>query len=69
MKKHLDSSTMAGNDIKTQQEQIMIAVGECIVTWSMVERGITLVFCECMDGQFKGGDSWINAVVFEAVVS
>jgi hypothetical protein len=52
-----------------ERDAIIRLIGECITTWSMVERGLTLLYCECVGSPVGSPDLWLHASIFDSVIS
>ena len=55
--------------VEEQREIILHAIGECIPTWAMVERGLTVLYCECVGSPVGSPNLWLHAAVFDSVIS
>ena len=51
-----------------ERHDITHAVGECLMTWAMVERDISILYCECFGDSHKAG-AGIHFAVFDSVIS
>ena len=45
------------------------AIGECITTWAMIERGLTVLYCECVGSPVGSPNLWLHASIFDSVIS
>jgi hypothetical protein len=52
-----------------ERDNLIRGIGECIVTWAMVERGLTVLYCECVGFPVGDPDFWLHASVFDTVIS
>lgn len=55
--------------VAEQIHNLTHAVGVCIMTWAMVERGLTVLYCECIDSGVGSKNFMLNASTFESVIS
>jgi hypothetical protein len=64
----LGESVMA-EPLEQQVHNLTHAVGECILAWSQVERGICLMYCELI-GHGPGARTFsMHAAIFDSVIS
>jgi hypothetical protein len=61
-------STIPGST-EQQRAAFTQAVGECIMTWAMVERCLTVLYCECIGCPPGSPNFPLQASIFDTVIS
>jgi hypothetical protein len=55
--------------VDQQVANLRQAIGECITTWAMIERGLTVLYCECVGSPVGSPNLWLHASIFASVIS
>jgi hypothetical protein len=57
------------NDPAEERRIIAQALGECIIGWAAVEKGLSILYGECVGAFATSAKFWLHASIFDSVIS